>query len=637
MIVYQSTKRAFVGEVHANEVHETIKTNYLSQTGHQVSPQEFKSWEDSMHYMGAVMNDPDIPDDAGVSIEFHIPQTAKRIDFIVTGQDEAQNEQLIIIELKGWEAAERTQKDGVVRTRFKGGLSDTNHPSYQAWSYGELLRQFNETVYSENIGLTPCSYLYRYPLEQKDGVLHPFYQHYLDKAPVFLKGRLEKEKLQAFIKQYVKYGDNRRLMYRIENGKIRPSKSLVDSLGKMIKGNPEFLMIDDQKISFETALALSRSADHPTSKKQVLIVEGGPGTGKSVVADNLLVALLRKEHKLTQYVTKNAAPRAVFHAKLTDQMNRTAISNLFTSSGAFCKIENNAFDALIIDEAHRLNEKSGMFKNMGENQVKELIHAAKLSVFFIDEDQKVTWADIGSREEIEKWAQHSGAQVHNMALSSQFRCNGSDGYLAWLDSVLDIRETANPDLTGLGYDFKVFSDPGVLRQAIVDKNKINNRARMVAGYCWNWVSKKDPKAFDIMFPQFDFRMQWNLATDGSLWIQARESVNEIGCIHTCQGLEVDYIGVIIGDDLIVRNGKVIANPAARARTDKSLAGYKTMLKTHPVQAQKKAEQIIKNTYRTLMTRGMKGCYVYCTDAETGEYFRNSCQYSSDEGVRNEQI
>ncbi|MHB8353068.1 MAG: AAA family ATPase, partial [Burkholderiales bacterium] len=124
MIVYQSTKKEFVGAVHANEVHETIKTNYFTRTGHQVSPQEFKSWEDSMHYMGAVMNDPDIPDDVGISIEFHIPQTAKRIDFIVTGQDQGLNEQLIIIELKGWEAAERTQKDAIVRTRFKGGLSD---------------------------------------------------------------------------------------------------------------------------------------------------------------------------------------------------------------------------------------------------------------------------------------------------------------------------------------------------------------------------------------------------------------------------------------------------------------------------------------------------------------------------------
>ena len=628
MIVYQATKKDFLGEVFANEVHDIIKTNYLARTGHRVSPQEFKSWEDSMHYMGAVMNDPGIPDDVGVSIEFHIPQTAKRIDFIVTGQDENQNDQLIIIELKGWESAATTLKDGIVRTRFKGGVSDTNHPSYQAWSYGELLRQFNETVYTENIGLSPCAYLYRYPLEQQEGVLHPFYQEHLDKAPVFLKGRLEKEKLQAFIKRYVKHGDNSRLMYRIENGKIRPSKSLVDSLGRMMEGNAEFLMIDEQKIAFETALDLSRNTDHPDSKKQVLIVEGGPGTGKSVVAVNLLVELLRKEGKLAQYVTKNAAPRAVFHARLTGQMKKTAISNLFTSSGAFCNADNNEFDVLIIDEAHRLNEKSGMFKNLGENQVKELIHAARLSVFFIDEDQKVTWADIGSREEIEQWARRSGAHVHSMALSSQFRCNGSDGYLAWLDFTLGIRETANPDLAGLGYDFQVFTDPAKLRQAIVEKNRINNRARMVAGYCWNWVSKKEPKAFDIEFPQFDFRMQWNLATDGSLWIQARESVNEIGCIHTCQGLEVDYIGVIIGDDLIVRDGKVIANPAARAKTDKSLAGYKTLLKTHPVQARQKAEQIIKNTYRTLMTRGMKGCYIYCTDAETGEYFGGMSQFEN---------
>ncbi len=625
MIVYQSTKKEFLGDVLANEVHNIVNARYQTQTGHRVSPQEFRSWEDSMRHMGAVMNDHDIPDDAGVCIEFHIPQTAKRIDFIVTGQDENGNELLVIIELKGWETAEMTHKDGVVRTRYKGGMADTNHPSYQAWSYGELLRQFNETVYSDNIGLTPCSYLYRYQLEQKEGVLHPSYQHYLDRAPVFLTGRFEREKLQAFIKKFVKYGDSNHLMYRIENGKIRPSKSLVDSLSKMIEGNTEFLMIDEQKIAFETALDLSRSAGHTDGKKQVLIVEGGPGTGKSVVAVNLLVELLRKEGKLAQYVTKNAAPRAVFHAKLTGQMNRTAISNLFTSSGAFCNVDNNAFDVLIIDEAHRLNERSGMFKNLGENQVKELIHAAKLSVFFIDEDQKVTWADIGSREEIEKWAENSGAQIHRLELTSQFRCNGSNGYLAWLDSVLDIRETANPDLTGLGYDFKVFSDPNELRQTIVDKNKINNRARMVAGYCWNWVSRNDLKKFDVDFPQFNFHMKWNLVTDGSLWIQAEASVNEIGCIHTCQGLEVDYIGVIIGDDLIVRDGKVITNPAARARTDKSLAGYKTLLRTHPDQAKQKAEQIIKNTYRTLMTRGMKGCYIYCTDTETGDYFRKMCK------------
>ncbi len=621
MIVYQSSKQRFLGDVLSNEIHDIVRQEYLTRTGHRVSPQEFRSWEDSMRHMGGVMNDPDIPEDAGVSIEFHIPQTSKRIDFIITGQDEDRNDQLLIIELKGWESAEMTGKDGIVRTRFSGGVKETSHPSYQAWTYSELLKQFNETVDTENIGLVPCAYLYRYQHEEADGIRHPFYQAYLEKAPTFLHGRLEKERLQAFIKKFVKYGDQSNLMVRIENGKIRPSKSLVDSLSRMLDGNPEFLMIDEQKLAFETALELARKTDEPNNSKQVLIVEGGPGTGKSVVAVNLLVELMRKQGKIAQYVTKNAAPRAVFHSKLTGQMKRTVISNLFNGAGAFHNAAPDSFDALIVDEAHRLNEKSGMFKNLGENQVKELIQAARLSVFFIDEDQKVTWGDIGSRKEIEKWAHQAGAKTHHLELASQFRCNGSDGYLAWLDHVLGIRETANPDLSGLDYDFQVFSDPNALREAIVKRNQARNRARLVAGYCWNWVSKKNPQAFDVVIPEYGFQMQWNLTEDGSLWIQAENSVNQIGCIHTCQGLEVDTIGVIIGDDLVIRNGEVVTNPAARAKTDKSLAGYKTLLKTHSDAARQKADLIIKNTYRTLMTRGMKGCYIYCTDPETQAYFQ----------------
>jgi DUF2075 family protein len=151
---------------------------------------------------------------------------------------------------------------------------------------------------------------------------------------------------------------------------------------------------------------------------------------------------------------------------------------------------------------------------------------------------------------------------------------------------------------------------------------INNKARIVAGYCWNWISKSDKSAFDIILPDYDFGMRWNLDTDGSLWIQAPKSVSEVGCIHTCQGLEVDYVGVIIGDDLIVRNGRVITNPKARAKTDKSISGYKKLLKVNPDLANKKVDGIIRNTYRTLMTRGMKGCYIFCTDLETQTYFQD---------------
>jgi len=380
-------------------------------------------------------------------------------------------------------------------------------------------------------------------------------------------------------------------------------------------------MIDDQKIVFEKALALARQSSE--KNKNVLIVEGGPGTGKSVVAVNLLVALTSKPYLNVQYVTKNAAPRAVFEAKLTGSMTKSAISNMFTGSGSFVSAGPNLFDALIVDEAHRLNEKSGMFKNLGENQIKEIINSSKCSIFFIDEDQKVTWHDIGKKEEIENWAHRLGAKVEHMKLESQFRCNGSDGYLSWLDNTLQIKETANQKLSEVNYDFQIMNSPLELKQAILEKNKINNRARLVAGYCWDWVSKKNNTVMDIIIPEYQFAMKWNLASDGNLWLIKPESVNEVGCIHTCQGLEMDYVGVIVGKDLIAHEHKIVTDPSRRAKTDASLKGYKKKLKSDHWHAVVKADQIIKNTYRTLMTRGMKGCYVYFEDKEVEKIFREN--------------
>jgi DUF2075 family protein/DNA replication protein DnaC len=618
MIIYQSNKERFIKDLISNEIHEIIEKTYKLKTGYRVAKNELRSWQESMRFMGAVIDDEEIPNDAGVSIEYSIPQTSKRIDFIITGQDQAKNDQVVIIELKQWESAELTDKDAIVKTRFQYGLAETSHPSYQAWSYSELLNQLNETVYTDNIHLAPCAYLHNYV--EDDVIKNNFYQPYIERAPVFLKGKDEKEKLKTFIKSFVRYGDNSNLMFRIENGKIKPSKSLADSLAKMIEGNPEFIMLDEQKLVYETAIKLAKESS-PTNKN-VLIIQGGPGTGKSVVAVNLLVNIIQQLRLVAQYITKNAAPRAVYEAKLTGSMRKSAISNLFSGSGSFHSLEPNAFDVLVVDEAHRLNAKSGMFKNIGENQVKEIIQSCKLAIFLIDEDQKVTFSDIGSKEEIVKWANFENATVHHMALESQFRCNGSDGYLAWLDDVLGIRETANKTLDALEYDFQVLSNPNDLKELIFNKNKINNKARIVAGYCWNWISRSDKSVFDITIPNFDFGMQWNLDTDGSLWIQAPDSVSEVGCIHTCQGLEVDYVGVIIGDDLIVRNGEVITNPNARAKTDKSISGFKKLFKMNPEVANKKADGIIRNTYRTLMTRGMKGCYVFCTDPETQAYFQD---------------
>lgn len=340
------------------------------------------------------------------------------------------------------------------------------------------------------------------------------------------------------------------------------------------------------------------------------------------MAINLLVYLTRFG-KLAQYVTKTAAPRDVYFYKLVGDKKKVELKQLFVGSGSFMNTHENMFNALIVDEAHRLTEKTG-FLRQGKNQIQEILESSMFSVFFIDENQKVHIDDYGEIVVIEEFAKQRGIHIHRLSLESQFRCNGSDGYLAWVDHALQIRETANKSLNDISYDFKVVDDPLELQHLIYRKNiETNNRARLVAGYCWPWNSKKDSKAFDITFENSAFQMKWNMMDYGGTWIIDPNSVTEVGCIHTAQGLEVDYIGVIIGDDLIVRDGIVLVDPSKRDKGDKTISGYKKLLKENPEQAKDLVRSIIKNTYRTLMTRGMKGCYIYCTDKETREYFKKN--------------
>ena len=617
MIVYASTKGDFMKDVMSNDIGGIVHRAFQKATGHRTSVSEVRSWENSMQYMYRVLEDDAISQNTEIGIEYHIPQSSKRIDFIIAGKNAKRQDAVVLIELKQWSEATLTDKDGVVVSYVGRSEREVSHPSYQAWTYACLLEDFNQTVHDEHIKLHPCAYLHNY--EQDDVITNEFYQDYIDKAPVFLKP--DALKLREFIKENVKYGDKDQVMYRIDHGKIKPSKNLADKLDSMLHGNQEFLMIDDQKVVYETALKLAEQST--ADNKNVLIVQGGPGTGKSVVAINLLVELTKKQ-LLTKYVTRNAAPRDVYESKLTKSFRKSHISNLFSGSGSFTETQPNLFDALIVDEAHRLNAKSGMYQNKGENQIKEIIQSAKFSIFFLDEDQKVTLKDIGESEEIKIWAFQLGAKTEEMVLESQFRCNGSDGYLAWLDNTLQIHETANETLQGIDYDFKVIDDPNKLRDLIFEKNEAANKARLVAGYCWKWQSKNDRtgQIKDVIIDDYDFAMRWNLASDGNLWILKPDAVNEIGCIHTCQGLEMDYVGVIIGPDLIVRDGKIITDATKRAGSDKSVHGYKKMHIEDPEAAEALADAIIKNTYRTLMTRGQKGCYIFSVDPETQQYFQS---------------
>lgn len=616
MIIYEATKKEFVNSVLNDTISDDIYALYQERIGN-TTKKEISSWSDSMQYMYKVLETTEIPDDSGVAIEFRIPSTSKRVDFIISGKDERNQSTIIIIELKRWSEVYKVEdKDGIVKTPLGRGIHETTHPSYQAWSYCNLIKDYNETVQKENIEIQPCAYLHNLDRLTNTDIESNLYSYYIEQAPIYTKG--EALKLRKFISKFIKYGDNKEALYKIDKGRLRPSKSLQDSLVGMLKGNREFILLDDQKIVYEEAvsMALKSFKDY---KKRVLIVEGGPGTGKSVLAINLLVDLTNKEG-VVHYISKNSAPRNVYASKLKSSLTKSHVDNLFKSSGSFHDCEKNVFDALIVDEAHRLNKKSGLFKNLGENQIKEIINASKFSIFFIDENQRVDIFDIGRKDEIKKFAEQYDAEIKIMELNSQFRCNGSDGYLAWLDNILQIHETANFDGFDMKYDIQIFDNPDELRKEIEKKNEINNKARIVAGYCWNWISegKNNSKIHDINID--NLHMSWNLGNT-STWAIDSESVKEAGCIHTCQGLEFDYVGVIIGNDLRYYNGKIITDHHMRARTDQSLKGIKTLEKEHPEKARKLADEIIKNTYRTLMTRGMKGCYIYCCDKELSNYLK----------------
>lgn len=617
MIVYDGTKVDFLNSVENDTIAVEIENNIYAKMHRNTAKNEFRSWENSLEYMYKVLNDEEIPNEAGIAIEYNIPQTSKRVDFIISGYDKLKNPNVVIIELKQWDQLKEViGEDALVETFTGNATRKVVHPSYQAWSYSMLIRDYNQAVQEDEISLYPCAYLHNYRRKENDPIDKIQYREYLNEAPAFTRG--EALKLREFIKKSVVTGDNKELLYIIDNGKIRPSKSLQNSIASMLDGNKEFVMIDEQKVVYEEIIAISKKC-MLDEKKRTIIVQGGPGTGKTVVAINLL-AELTGQNQFVQYVSKNSAPRSVYLKKLKGIIKKSSVDNMFKGSGIYTEADNNIVHTILVDEAHRLNAKSGMFQNMGENQIKEIIHASMCSVFFIDESQRVTTSDIGSVAEIEKWAKHEGSEVIYKELKSQFRCNGSDGYLAWLDNVLEIRETANYDMKDIDYDIRICDNPNQVRDIIFERNKAPNHARLLAGYCWNWIKegKNDSSIHDIKIG--DFEMSWNLGNSTTYAIDDT-SVNEIGCIHTSQGLEFDYVGVIIGEDMRYENGRIITDFTKRAKTDQSMKGIKKLFKENPEQANRLADEIIKNTYRTLMTRGMKGCYIYCVDKQLGEYLK----------------
>ena len=483
MIIYESDKAQFMKYVEKRIISDVVYDYYSKKVGN-IKASEILAWRNSLRNMYSVLNTDAIPNNAGIAIEYMLPYQYSRIDFIVTGKDNFNSDHVIIIELKQWTEAKAISDKHLVETYVGGGNRELIHPSYQAWSYAETLKEYNKTVQDDNIQLHPCSFLHNYVVIGNDALLNNEIYPEITDAPVFTRD--DAKNLQNFILKYIKSGDTNNIIFRIDSGKLKPSKSLQDSIAKMLEGNREFIMLDSQKMIYENIMYYVNHMKYEDNKKMVIIVKGGPGTGKSVLAINLLADIINSD-KSVAYVTKNSAPRNVYFEKLSKNFKKNVVNNLFKSSGIFYDSPKNAFDILLVDEAHRLNEKSGLFSNKGENQIKEIINASRISVFFIDEDQIVTSKDIGSIDLIKSFAKQLNAKIKTLELISQFRCNGSDDYIIWLNNLLEIRINNYDIFNNKDYDFKVFDNLNEMYEAIYNKNKLNNKSRIVAGYCWDWI------------------------------------------------------------------------------------------------------------------------------------------------------
>ena len=617
MIVYSATKAEFNNDVIMNTISDKVLSKLLETNINGGQDAEYRAWQNSLNFMKNVLDDAEFDDDIKVAIEYQIPRTSKRVDFIIAGADSNDNNSVIIVELKQWEKVEKIDDEMLHSVKaFTGGANRmVSHPSYQAYSYAVFIRNSSEQVQDENINIIPCAYLHNYEERYVDQLNDEIYKIWYDEAPFFIKNQVLD--LRNFIKKYInKKSSDGDFLYKIDNGRIRPSKSLQDCLVSLMKGNKEFMLLDEQAVVYDMCIKTMKQC-LKDMKKRTIIIQGGPGTGKSVLAINLLKKYISSMGLNASYVTKNSAPREAYLKLLSksDLKKEVNIKQLFRSPFGLCKTPSNFYDCLIVDEAHRLvRQMYGDFQ--GQNQIMECINASLLTIFLIDENQKITTKDIGSIDEINKWANQLNSRVilnDDTTLTSQFRCNGSDQYIQLLNNILQIGESVDIDINELNFDIKIFDDPNALRDELRKKNEINNKARMVAGYCYDWDVKNHRGDYDI-YLENDFKAKWNLEND-KIWAINPASFEEVGCIHTAQGLEFDYVGVFIGQDLRYDevNNQIIIDKSKISKDDKT-SGIKSC-------GEGLARQLIKNTYKTLLTRGQKGCYIYCEDKALREYIK----------------
>lgn len=625
MHLYDCRVGTFIPQATSGQIADVLRERFIDRLDQRPSPGEVTSWRNSLGAFAEAI-DGVAPDDAWIVLEYQLPLASSRVDCMLIGTDRTNRSHDVLLEFKQWDSCAPT---GVPEVVMVGGVLHL-HPSAQVRSYRDYLQDSHSAFSDGGIALSSCSYLHNVRGGAGCAFFDPMFSDLLADSPAFSVDTVDD--LARYVGERIYVGADNRTVESILSGRYQPSKRLLDHVADSIQGHEPWRLLDEQLIAYHKIFADIEAARR-TGEKRVVIVVGGPGTGKSVIALQVVGAAARRG-----WVVIHATGSKAFTTNLRGLVGRTEPFRYFMD---IAKASPNSLDLVVCDEAHRLRERSDTRYAVISNrpQHEDVIDAARVSVFLLDRQQSVRTNEVGSVEAIQDYARSRGIPVSHHDLRTQFRCAGSDSYVRWIDYVLGLSgETSTAWLRNNEYEVRIFDSPAEMECALRTKMAVGYSARLVAGFCWEW---SDPlptgeRVADVRIG--DWHRPWNRKPRdmwrkrvGSperpsehpykVWANEPRGFDEIGCIYSAQGLEFDYVGVIFGSDLQWNDQAQTWVPALQHNRDR---GFQNGLGGNRSLALEK----LKHIYRVLSTRGMKGTYFYFLHEGTRRHFEELMAGSS---------
>lgn len=613
MSLYRASVSGVRAQITANTLVPTLIEQHFFEYGYHASKAEVRSWERSVAVLVSDLEDAGLSQ-AEVLLEYRLPLTSKRADVVVCGVHPTTGDaSYVVVELKQWtSAALLDDTDDVV---LLDGDTERLHPIEQVSRYCSHIADFIASLDGSTDQLAGVAYLHN----ATDDGIRTLWNHPQSQTGRMFTGQRRHE-LIDFLRSRIVDKPGADAADQLLSSAVRPSKQLMALAADEVQRREQFVLLDEQKVAYSLVMRAVQNASRQNTK-QVIVVVGGPGSGKSVIALSLLGELARQGRTAVHATGSSAFTKTL---RKVAGARAPRVQKLFTYYNTFINSEPNDLEVLICDEAHRIRETSTnrftrAINRTGRPQVEELIDAARVPVFLLDEDQIVKPSERGSVEEIRRAAERMGCTVEVIRLDGQFRCGGSQAYDYWVQRLLELEPGGPIPWEGdEAFDVSVDDAPSVIETRLRDMLDDGYSARIVAGYCWKWSTptKGEPLVDDISIG--GWRRPWNNpgttrhgdAPGREFWATDPAGFDQIGCVYTAQGFEYDYGAVIFGPDLVWRNDHWVAQPEH---------SYDKQVKTADRPA---FDRAIRNTYKVLLTRGMRGMRIYSTDAETQEMLRS---------------